>query len=76
MQFDTFDHITPITANRLRELAAATGFRFVGALGGRTGGSVARRLAERLLHGLLSACLTYRPDFWEPTIIGILEKPA
>lgn len=74
MQFDTFDHITPITANRLRELADATGFRFVAALGGQTGGSAVRRLAERGLHKLLSACLTYRPDYWEATIVGVLEK--
>ena len=74
MQFDTFDHITPITANRLRELADATGFRFVTALGGQTGGGMVRRLAEKGLHRLLSACLTYRPDFWEATIVGVLER--
>lgn len=75
MQFDTFDHITPITANRLRELAGATGFNFVAALGGRTG-SPLRRATETILHAILSACLTYHPDFWEATIVGVLEKPA
>lgn len=74
MQFDTFDHITPITANRLRELAIATDFRFVTALGGATHGGALRKLAEKGLHRLLSACLTYHPDFWEATIVGVLEK--
>ncbi|HLO75633.1 MAG TPA: class I SAM-dependent methyltransferase [Magnetospirillum sp.] len=74
MQFDTFDHITPITANRLRELAAATGFTFVAALGGQTHGGAVRRWAERVVHRLLSACLTYHPDFWEATIVGVMEK--
>jgi SAM-dependent methyltransferase len=76
MHFDTFDHITPITAHRLRELAQVADLRFVMALGGQTGGSVLRRGAEKALHALLSACLTYRPDFWEATIVGVLEKAA
>lgn len=74
MQFDSFDHVTPITAGRLRELAAATGFDFVTAVGGQIGGTGLRRLAEKALHRLLSACLTYRPDIWEATIVGVLEK--
>ncbi|CAA7612085.1 bifunctional 2-polyprenyl-6-hydroxyphenol methylase/3-demethylubiquinol 3-O-methyltransferase UbiG [Magnetospirillum sp. UT-4] len=74
MHFDTFDHVTPITAGRLRELAAATGFEAVAVFGGTTGGSALKRLAERGLHGLLSRLLTYRPDFWEATVVGVLEK--
>lgn len=76
MQFDTFDHVTPITSGRLRELAQATDFTFVAAFGGQTGGNGLRRVLEKGLHGLLSACLTYRPDIWQATIVGVLEKPA
>jgi SAM-dependent methyltransferase len=74
MHFDTFDHITPITSGRLSELASTTGYKVVTMLGGTTGGSALRRLVERGLFGLLNRCLTYHPDYWQATIIGVLEK--
>ncbi|MBI3444147.1 MAG: class I SAM-dependent methyltransferase [Magnetospirillum sp.] len=73
MQFDTFDHITPITSGRMNELAAATGFVCRRVIGG-TRGSGLRRLTQAMLHGLLRRCLAYGPDIWDATIIGLFEK--
>lgn len=73
MHFDTFDHVTPITSGRLRELATATGFEVFRIFGSRTGSRVRQEL-ERLFCGAVGRMLTYRPDFWEPTIVGVFEK--
>jgi cyclopropane fatty-acyl-phospholipid synthase-like methyltransferase len=73
MQFDTFDHVTPITKGRMEELAAATGFVCRKVIGG-TRGTGLRRLAQAALHGLLDRCLAYGPDIWDATIIGLFEK--
>lgn len=73
MQFDTFDHVTPITAGRMRELATATGFACTRVIGG-TRGTGLRRMAQAALHGLLDRCLAYGPDIWDATIIGLFEK--
>jgi SAM-dependent methyltransferase len=72
MQFDTFDHITPITPGRMAELGRATGFACTRVIGG-TRGTGLRRLAQRGLHGLLNRCLAYHPEVWEATIIGVFQ---
>lgn len=73
MQFDTFDHVTPLTKGRMEELAAATGFVCRKVIGG-TKGTGLRRIAQAALHGLLDRCLAYGPDIWDATIIGLFEK--
>lgn len=73
MQFDTFDHVTPLTKGRMEELAAATGFVCRRVIGG-TRGTGFRRLAQAALHGILDRCLAYGPDIWDATIIGLFEK--
>ena len=73
MHFDTFDHVTPITNGRLYELAAATGYRVVTVFGTRTGSRI-RQTIERAVSKVMGWMLTYRPDFWEATILGVFEK--
>jgi len=70
--FGSFDHVTPLTSGRFEELAAATGFKVARLFGSDTGEGL-RKLAQTLLHGLLSRCLVYRPDVWEVCLVAVLE---
>lgn len=72
MQFDTFDHVTPMTSGRMAELARATGFTCRWVIGG-TRGTGLRRIAQAGLHAVLDRMLAYGPDIWGATIIGLFE---
>lgn len=74
MQFGTFEHVTVLTPDRLRELAAMTGFHCAEVRGQATG-KKRKRLVEKLLHGFLSRILTYHPDIWEAALLCRFEKP-
>jgi len=73
MFFDTFDHVTPITPGRIRELAQITGYTVDG-IYPQVLGKLKTRIAQSVLHSFLSAALPYRPDIWSANLLAVLSR--
>lgn len=71
MFFDSFDHVTPTTPGRVRELAETTGYT-VERVSEQPSQKWRKRLASRLVHGLLEWALPYYPDIWTANFLAVL----
>ena len=56
-----FNHVTPFTPERINELVQITGYKCTRIVGQGTG-KKRKRIAQNILHFLLSRILTYHPD--------------
>ncbi|MBT3359501.1 MAG: class I SAM-dependent methyltransferase [Rhodospirillales bacterium] len=68
-----FDHVTPYSPDRVREIAALTNFQVVRMAGQKTG-KRRKQIAANILHGILSRILPEHPEIWEANLVALLEK--
>lgn len=71
--YGAFDHVTPYSPDRVREIAALTSFQVVRMAGQKTG-KRRKQIAANILHAALSRILPEHPDIWEANIVALLEK--
>lgn len=72
MFFDSFDHVTPITPGRIRELAQMTGYRVEG-IYEQVPGKWTKRLSQAIIHRILNATIAYHPDIWSANLLAVLS---
>lgn len=72
MFFDSFDHVTPITPGRIRELAQTTGYGVDG-IYEQVPGKLVKRLSQGLVHKFLGATIAYHPDIWSANLLAVLS---
>lgn len=72
MYFDSFDHVTPITPGRVRELAQSTGYAVDGIFA-QVPGRWSKRVSQGAIHGILGAALAYHPEIWSANLLAVLS---
>lgn len=72
MFFDSFDHVTPMTPGRVREMALATGYGVDGVFE-QLPVKWTKRLTQALLHKVFGAALAYHPDIWSANLLAVLS---
>jgi 2-polyprenyl-3-methyl-5-hydroxy-6-metoxy-1,4-benzoquinol methylase len=72
MFYGSFDHVTPYTPDRVKELAFMTGYTCLNVVG-QTTGKWRKRVLENALHGILNRVLTYHPQIWQANLLCVFE---
>lgn len=72
MFFDSFDHVTPITPGRIREIAQITGYHVDG-IHEQAPGKWSKRVSQGLVHRLLNAAVAYHPEIWTANLLAVLS---
>jgi 2-polyprenyl-3-methyl-5-hydroxy-6-metoxy-1,4-benzoquinol methylase len=71
--YGCFDHITPFSPDRVRELASLTAFQVADMIGQKTG-KRRKQIAFNMLNSFLSRILPEHPEIWEANIVALLKK--
>ncbi len=71
--YGCFDHITPYSPDRVREIADKTSFRVEKIMGQKTG-KRRKQFAFNVLNSFLSRVLPEHPEIWEANLVALLEK--